>query len=84
MIKLGNHGAGTGAVAGGIKGGLGSASFVYDDQESEITIGAIAAVNSMGSVTMPDSSVMWAAPFEQNQELGGQKAPEANFEYNLD
>ena len=83
-FKLGNHGAGTGAVAGGIKGGLGSASFVYDDKDSIITIGAIAAVNSMGSVTMPDSSVMWAAPFEQNQELGGQKAPESNFKYNLD
>jgi L-aminopeptidase/D-esterase-like protein len=27
---------------------------------------------------------MWAAPFEQNQELGGQKAPESNFKYNLD
>ena len=83
-FKLGNHGAGAGAVAGGIKGGLGSASFVYDDNGTQITVGAIAAVNSMGSVTMPDSSVIWAAPFEQNFELGGQKAPEAGIQYNLD
>lgn len=71
-FKLGNHGAGLGAVAGGIKGGLGSASFVFTDGNNEITIGAIAAVNSMGSVTMPDSHTMWAAPWEQNNELGGQ------------
>jgi L-aminopeptidase/D-esterase-like protein len=83
-FKLGNEGAGIGAVAGGIKGGLGSSSFVYNDDNNKITIGAIAAVNSMGSVTMPDSSVMWAAPFEQNHELGGQKAPEENARYNLD
>ena len=83
-FQLGNHGAGTGAVAGGIKGGLGSASFVYEEKESEITVGAVAAVNSMGSVTMPDSSVMWAAPFERDRELGGQKAAKEGFEYNLD
>ncbi len=83
-FKLGNQGAGIGAVAGGIKGGLGSASFVYDDEDNEITIGAIAAVNSMGSVTMPGSSVMWAAPFEQNNELGGQKVPRENDHINLD
>jgi len=83
-FKLGNTGAGMGAVAGGIKGGLGSASFVYGDGDNEITVGAIAAVNSMGSVTMPQSPVMWAAPFEQSQELGGQPSPGANADYNLD
>jgi len=83
-FKLGNAGAGTGAVAGGIKGGLGSASFIYDDDGSQITLGAVAAVNSMGSVTMPGSTIMWAAPFEQNNELGGQKTPESNARYNLD
>ncbi|MBU2513153.1 P1 family peptidase [bacterium] len=83
-FMLGNHGAGFGAVAGGIKGGLGSASFVYDDGPEEITIGAIAAVNSMGSVTMPDSPVMWAAAFEQNRELGGQPRPDSSGTINLD
>ncbi len=83
-FMLGNRGAGLGAVAGGIKGGLGSASFVYEDGGNVITIGAIAAVNSMGSVTMPESAVMWAAPFEQGNELGGQPAPEKRNGFDLD
>ncbi len=81
---LGNHGAGFGAVAGGMKGGLGSASFVYDDGQEQVTVGAIAAVNSMGSVTMPDSPVMWAAAFEQNKELGGQPLAGTPAEIDLD
>jgi L-aminopeptidase/D-esterase-like protein len=71
-FELGNSGAGLGAVAGGLKGGLGSASFVYDDGVEEISVGAIVAVNSLGSVVIPDCPRMWAAPFEQNGELGGQ------------
>lgn len=87
-FKLGNYGAGLGAVAGGLKGGLGSASFVFQDGKEEVTVGAVAAVNAMGSVTMPGSGVMWAAPFEQNQELGGQPLPTTtsydwDFSFNL-
>lgn len=70
QLTLGNIGAGLGASAGDLKGGLGSASVVYG--ENSITVGAIAAVNSMGSVTMPGSPVMWAFPYERNNELGGQ------------
>lgn len=44
-FELGNAGAGTGAIAGALKGGLGSASA----QLGEITVGALAAVNSIGS-----------------------------------
>ena len=83
-FDLGNVGAGYGAIAGGLKGGLGSASFVFFDGESEISVGAIAAVNSMGSVTMPGSPTMWAFPYEQNDELGNQSMPEKNGEMNLD
>jgi L-aminopeptidase/D-esterase-like protein len=83
-FKLGNFGAGLGAVAGGLKGGLGSASFVFQDGKEELTVGAVAAVNAMGSVTMPDSAVMWAAPFEQELELGGQPVPAMAAGYNLD
>lgn len=71
-FDLGNAGAGTGSHAGPLKGGLGSASFVFRDQSSDITVGAVAAVNSMGAVTRPNSPVFWAAPFEQNEELGNQ------------
>ncbi len=83
-FKLGNSGAGFGAVAGGMKGGLGSASFVYSDGESEITIGAIAAVNSMGSVTMPESGVLWAYPFERGREFGGLRPTPSTGDLDLD
>lgn len=83
-FELGNAGAGLGAVAGGLKGGLGSASFVYSDGGPEISIGAIAAVNSMGSLTMPGSATMWAFPYEQNNELGNQFPSEKNDGSNLD
>ena len=68
-FDLGNFGAGLGATAGPIKGGLGSASVIDDDG---LTVGAVVAVNPFGSVTMPESPVFWAWPFEQNTEFGGQ------------
>ncbi len=69
-FALGNAGAGYGATAGVYKGGLGSVSAVTDDG---ITIGAIAAVNSLGSPLMPGTDVFWAFPFEQNDEFGGRR-----------
>ncbi len=72
-FALGNAGAGYGATAGAYKGGLGSASAVTDDG---ITIGAIAAVNSLGSPLMPGTGVFWAFPFEQNGEFGGNRLQE--------
>jgi len=83
-FDLGNAGAGYGAVAGGLKGGLGSASFVYFEGKSKISVGAIAAVNSMGSVTMPGSRTMWAFPYARNNELGNQPMPEKNAAIDLD
>mgnify|MGYP002725605446 CR=1 FL=1 len=83
-FDLGNAGAGYGAIAGGLKGGLGSASFVFSEGESKISVGAIAAVNAMGSVTMPGSPTMWAFPYEQNDELGKQPMPEKNAQIDLD
>ncbi|RLB89914.1 MAG: peptidase T4 [Deltaproteobacteria bacterium] len=83
-FDLGNVGAGFGAISGGLKGGLGSASFVFSDGDAQITIGAIAAVNSMGSTTMPGSPTMWAFPYEQNGELGNQPLPEMGAAMDLD
>ncbi|NQV20183.1 MAG: P1 family peptidase [Rhodospirillales bacterium] len=71
-FQLGNAGAGLGATAGSLKGGLGSASIVTEDG---VQVGAIAAANPMGSVVMPGSSVFWAWPYEQDRELGGQTPP---------
>ena len=84
QFRLGNAGAGMGAVAGGLKGGLGSASFQFDDGNQTITVAALAAVNSMGSLTMPGSPIMWAAPYEQNQELGGQPLSQTRCLNDLD
>jgi L-aminopeptidase/D-esterase-like protein len=67
-FALGTAGAGTGALAAGLKGGLGSASTVLD---SGITIGALVAANPTGSVTVGQSHHFWAAPFEIGDEFGG-------------
>ncbi|RWQ60610.1 MAG: peptidase T4, partial [Mesorhizobium sp.] len=66
-FPLGTVGAGTGALSSGLKGGLGSASTVLD---SGVTIGALAAVNPTGSVTIARGRHFWAAPFEIGDEFG--------------
>jgi len=65
-FRLGNAGAGIGAVAGAWKGGLGSASVVCEG----VTVGALAAVNSYGSPVVPGTGALWAAPFAIGDELG--------------
>jgi L-aminopeptidase/D-esterase-like protein len=57
---LGNTGAGLGAKAGRLKGGVGSASMRLADGA---TVGALVAVNSRGSVERPDCGRFWAADF---------------------
>jgi len=66
-FDLGTAGAGYGAMAGQLKGGIGSASIVVEG----ITIGAIVAVNSFGSVVGGDGRTFWAAPYEIDGEFGG-------------
>ncbi len=67
-FEIGSVGAGTGALAGMQKGGLGSASTVLHDGT---TVGALVAVNPLGSVTTPGDRHFWAAPFEIEGEFGG-------------
>jgi L-aminopeptidase/D-esterase-like protein len=67
-FKLGSSGAGLGATVANLKGGLGSASAVTEDG---LTVGALAVVNAVGSVTIGDGPHFWAAPFERDQEFGG-------------
>jgi L-aminopeptidase/D-esterase-like protein len=74
-FALGNAGAGLGAKAGVLKGGLGSASFLYKRDDQEYTVGALAAVNAFGSAVIPGSATLWAWTLEQEGELGGQPAP---------
>ena len=72
MFTLGSHGAGLGATTATFKGGLGSASATTRDGA---TVGAIVAVNVVGSVTVGDGPWFWAAPFEQDGEFGGRGLP---------
>lgn len=65
-FALGTAGAAYGAMAGRLKGGLGSASVVTDEG---LAVGALVAVNSFGSVLAP-SGAFWAAPFELGAEFG--------------
>lgn len=67
-FALGNAGAGYGARAGRLKGGLGSASWWTRDG---FQVGALAAVNAFGSVLASGAGHFWAAPLEQQKEFGG-------------
>lgn len=67
-FEIGSVGAGTGALCAMQKGGLGSTSLVLD---SGVTVGALVAVNPLGSVTTPGDRHFWAATFEVNGEFGG-------------
>lgn len=66
-FALGNAGAGLGATAGRLKGGLGSASAVTGEG---LQLGALVAVNAAGSTVVPGTRALWAAPFEQQGEMG--------------
>lgn len=68
-LPQGCVGAGTGAVSGAIKGGLGSASLVLP---SGITVAAVAAVNSFGSLVNPHTGMLWERELEVNHEYGEQ------------
>lgn len=70
LSPLGNVGAGFGAVAGQLKGGLGTAS-AFDDTTG-VTVAALTVTNSLGSTTAPGSPSFWAGNLEQQGELGGQ------------
>jgi L-aminopeptidase/D-esterase-like protein len=72
-FALGSVGAGTGATTVNCKGGIGSASVQTADG---MTIGALAAVNAAGSVTVGGGPWFWAAPFEINGEYGGRGLPD--------
>jgi L-aminopeptidase/D-esterase-like protein len=76
---LGSIGAGTGALTANLKGGLGTASA----KVGKFTVGAIVAVNAMGSATMGDTRHFWAAPFEQDDEFGGLGLPSGKIDIGL-
>jgi L-aminopeptidase/D-esterase-like protein len=72
-FALGSVGAGRGAMAGLLKGGIGSASV---DLHDGLMVAALVAVNSVGSPLMPDGKTYWAWAFELGQEFGGAGPPQ--------
>lgn len=70
-FEIGNAGAGIGALAGNLKGGLGSASAI----DGPLQIGALIAVNAFGSPLIPGTGHFWAAPYEVGEEFGARGWP---------
>jgi len=68
-VACGCIGAGTGAWSGSVKGGLGSASLILN---SAVTVAALVAVNSAGSVINPDTGCPWEIDLEIENEFGQQ------------
>lgn len=66
-VAVGSVGAGLGATTATLQGGLGTASAVTS---GGFVVGAIVAVNAIGSATVGDGPHFWAAPYERDGEFG--------------
>lgn len=72
-FALGSVGAGLGATTATLKGGLGSAS---DATASGYRVGALVAVNALGSASVGEGPHFWAGAFEKGAEFGGLGLPQ--------
>ncbi|MEM8787803.1 MAG: P1 family peptidase [Pseudomonadota bacterium] len=66
-FEIGTAGAGTGARTARFKGGLGSASTLWEG----FTVGALVAANPVGCAVTPDDRRFWAGAWEMGEEFGG-------------
>ncbi|MFC5815144.1 P1 family peptidase [Nonomuraea harbinensis] len=73
-VRQGVVGGGTGARAGGLKGGVGTASMTLSDGTM---VGAIVVVNSAGSPVDPRDCSLFAARYEVAGEFRGLETPKA-------
>lgn len=80
-VELGTAGAGFGATTQNLKGGIGSASA---RAATGHVVGALVAVNAVGTATIGDGRHFWAAPYEQTGEFGGHGWPAAIAPEDLD
>lgn len=71
-VVQGTVGAGTGAHAGSLKGGVGSASVLRADG---ITVAALVALNPGGSLVDESSGELWGARYLLQDELPGLRPP---------
>ncbi len=72
-VTEGNHGAGTGARVGGLKGGVGTASTSLPDGT---VVGALAVVNAVGSAVDLDTGELWASRHCVEGDLPGLRRPD--------
>lgn len=72
MLEPGSFGAGYGATTATLRGGLGTASCRL---ANGVIVGALVAVNPLGSATIGSSGHFWAGAFEQGCEFGGRGMP---------
>ncbi|GAA1884480.1 P1 family peptidase [Lapillicoccus jejuensis] len=71
-VPQGVVGAGTGASAGGLKGGIGTASVVLP---TGVTVAALVAVNAVGSAVDPATGEPYGARHALGDELAGLRRP---------
>ena len=74
-VPTGTVGAGVGARAGALKGGLGTASVKL---ENGITVGALVIVNAAGNIADPTTGLPWSA--DQIARFGLQQPPPEQIE----
>jgi L-aminopeptidase/D-esterase-like protein len=72
-VAEGNHGAGAGARAGGLKGGVGTASTTLSDGT---TVGALVVANPAGSCVDPANGELWAARHCLDGDLPALRRPD--------
>lgn len=72
-VQEGNHGAGTGARAGGLKGGVGTASAALADGT---TVGALVVANPAGSAVDPATGDLYAARHCRSGDLPDLRRPD--------
>lgn len=73
-VSQGTVGGGTGAQAGGLKGGVGTASVTLADGTM---VGAIVVINSVGKTLNPQDCSLMGAAWGIGDEFAGLKAPDA-------
>jgi putative pantetheine hydrolase len=72
--KRGSVGAGTGARAGGLQGGVGMASARVLLESTTITVAGLAVVNASGSVIDPASGLPWCPPSQLRRPSAQERA----------
>jgi L-aminopeptidase/D-esterase-like protein len=73
-VRQGSVGGGTGARAGGMRSGVGTASVYLGDG---VWVGALVVVNPAGSPVNPADCTLWGAQYGIGDELAGYRAPDA-------